>query len=172
MHGLVLVAYATKYGATKEIAEAIGEALHTADRKAEVFAAERVKDLSAHAAVILGSGVYIGQWRKDAVAFLETHEKALAVRPVWLFSSGPTGSGDPVQLMSGWRFPDPQKPIAERIHARDLAVFNGFTNPKKLSLPEKLILKGVKAPIGDFRDWEAIRNWARTVAETLKSEAI
>jgi menaquinone-dependent protoporphyrinogen oxidase len=172
MTGTILVAYATKYGATKEIAEAIGETLRTAGRKAEVLAAEGVKDLSAYAAIILGSAVYVAQWRKEAVTFLETHEKALAERPVWLFSSGPTGSGDPVQLMSGWRFPDSQKPIAERIHARDLVLFHGLLDPKKLNLPEKLILKGIKAPINDSRDWEAIRGWALAVAETLKKEGV
>jgi len=172
MNGTVMVAYATKYGATKEIAEVIGQTLRTAGRKAEVLAAEGVKDLSAYAAVILGSAVYVAQWRKEAVTFLETHEKALAERPVRLFSSGPTGSGDPVQLMSGWRFPDSEKPIAERIHARDLALFHGVLDPKKVNLPEKLILKGIKAPLGDFRDWQAVRGWAQTVAETLKNEGI
>ena len=104
MNGTVLVAYATKYGATKETAEVIGQALRAAGREAEVLAAENVKDLSAYAAVILGSAVYVAQWRKEAATFLEIHEKALTERPVWLFSSGPTGSGDPVQLVSGWRF--------------------------------------------------------------------
>jgi menaquinone-dependent protoporphyrinogen oxidase len=172
MNGTVLVAYATKYGATKEIAEVIGQTLRAAGREAEVRAAEGVKDLSAYAAVILGSAVYIAQWRKEAVAFLETHEQALAERPVWLFSSGPTGSGDPVQLMSGWRFPDSEKPIAERIHARGLVLFHGMLDPKNLNLPEKLILKGIKAPLGDFRDWQAVRAWAQTVADTLKNEGI
>jgi menaquinone-dependent protoporphyrinogen oxidase len=41
-------------------------------------------------------------------------------------------------------------------------------DPEKLSLPEKLILKGVKAPTGDFRDWEAVRAWAQSIAEALK----
>ena len=172
MNGTVLVVYATKDGATKEIAEVIGQTLRAARREAEVLAAEGMKDLSTYAAIILGSAVYVAQWRKEAVTFLETHEKVLAERPVWLFSSGPTGSGDAVQLMSGWRFPDSEKPIAERIHARDLALFHGELDPKKLNFPEKLILKGIKAPLGDFRDWQAVRGWAQTVAETLKNEGI
>ena len=167
----VLVAYGTKYGATAEIAEKIGQVLRQAGLRADVQPVKRVGDLTPYQAVVLGSAVYIGQWRKEAVAFLEKHEKALSERPVWLFSSGPSGKGDPVQLMSGWTFPEAQKPIAERIRARGTALFNGFVDPTKLSLPEKLILKGVKAPTGDFRDWEAVRTWAQSIAETLKEPA-
>ena len=170
MNGRVLVAYATKYGATQEIAEAIGDVLRKAGVKADVLPAGRVTDVSSYRAAVLGSAVYVGQWRKEAVAFLETHEKALSDRPTWLFSSGPSGKGDPVQLMSGWKFPEAQKPIAERIHARDTALFHGSLDPEKLSLPEKLILKGIKAPTGDFRDWDAVRAWAQTIAEALKQQ--
>jgi menaquinone-dependent protoporphyrinogen oxidase len=168
MNAKVLVAYATKYGATQEIAAVIGDVLHNAGLKVETVQVDRVTDVTGYRAVVLGSAVYIGQWRKEAVAFLEKHEKALSERPVWLFSSGPSGKGDPVQLMSGWKFPDAQKPIAERLRARDTALFHGSVDPEKLSLPEKLILKGVKAPTGDFRDWEAVRAWAQSIAEALK----
>jgi menaquinone-dependent protoporphyrinogen oxidase len=119
--------------------------------------------------VVLGSAVYAGQWRKEAAAFLETHEQALAKRPVWLFSSGPTGEGDPVQLMKGWRFPEALQPIADRIQPRDIAFFHGVLDTSKLSLPEKLIVKALKAPIGDFRDWEAITTWAEGIAAALQS---
>jgi menaquinone-dependent protoporphyrinogen oxidase len=168
MNGRVLVAFASKYGATQEIATAIGEVLRNAGLKVEVLQADRVTDVSAYRAVVLGSAVYMGQWRKEAVALLEAHEKALSERPVWLFSSGPSGKGDPVELMSGWKFPEAQKPIAERIHARDTALFHGSLDPEKLSLPEKLILKGIKSPLGDFRDWEAVRAWARAIALALR----
>jgi menaquinone-dependent protoporphyrinogen oxidase len=120
---------------------------------------------------VVGSAVYVGQWRKEAATFLEENEKSLAERPVWLLSSGPTGEGDPVDLMKGWRFPEAQQPIADHIQPRDIAFFHGVLDTKKLSLPEKLVSKGVKAPLGDFRDWEVITSWARAIAEALKKEA-
>ena len=64
-----------------------------------------VRDLSEYDAVVLGSAVYIGGWRKEAVKFLKDNEGALAERTVWVFSSGPAGEGDPVDLLDGWRFP-------------------------------------------------------------------
>ena len=147
----VLVAYATKYGETAEITEKIGQVLRQAGLRADVLPADRVGDLTPYKAVVLGSAVYAGQWRKEAATFLEANEKKLTEQSVWLFSSGPTGEGDPVQLMKGFRFPEALQPIADRVRPRDIAFFHGVLDMKKLNLAEKLIVKGIKAPVGDFR---------------------
>jgi menaquinone-dependent protoporphyrinogen oxidase len=167
----VLVAYASKHGATAEIAEKIGQALREAGLDAEVLPAERVSDLSPYKAVILGSAMYVGRWQKEASKFLEKNEKALAERPVWIFSSGPTGEGDPVELSSGWIFPKGLQAIADRIKPRDIAIFHGSLDMDKLGFLEKQMIKGVKAPVGDFRDWQAITAWAKAIAEALKQAA-
>ena len=164
----VLVAYATKYGATAEIAEKMGQVLRQAGLPTDVLPTDRVSDLTTYQAIVLGSAVYAGQWRKEAVTFLKANEKTMAERPVWLFSSGPLGEGDPVQLMKGWRFPEAQQPIADRIRPRDIALFHGELDMEKLSFAEKLIVKGIKAPVGDFRDWDAIASWTATIADELK----
>ena len=166
----VLVTYATKYGATAEIADKIGQVLRQAGLQTDVLPTDRVGDLTPYKAVVLGSAVYIGQWQKKAATFLRANEKALAERPVWLFSSGPTGEGDPVQLTKGWRFPTALQPIADRIHARDIALFHGALDPKKMNLIEKWMVKNVKAPFGDFRDWNAINAWAHAIADALLRE--
>ena len=166
----VLVTYATKYGATAEIADRIGQVLRQAGLQADVLPTDRVGDLTPYQAVVLGSAVYIGQWQKKAATFLQANEKALAERPVWLFSSGPTGEGDPVQLLKGWRLPQSQQVIADRIHARDMAIFHGAADPVKMNLIEKWMIKNVKAPVGDFRDWNAITAWARAIADALRRE--
>lgn len=168
----VLVAYGTKHGATAEIAEKIGEVLRQAGLRADVKAAGVAGDLIPYGAVVLGSGVYVGQWRKEAAAFLRANEGALAARPVWLFSSGPTGTGDPVELMEGWRFPKGLQPVADGIKPRDIAAFHGAIDPAKLGLIDKWMIKMVKAPVGDFRDWDAISAWATSIAEALKQEAV
>lgn len=168
MDDQILVAYATKHGATREIAEKIGQVLQEAGLKVDVKPVESVNNLDGYSAVVLGSAVYAGMWRKEAVDFLEVNEKKLAERAVWLFSSGPTGEGDPVELMKGWSFPDAQRPIADRIGPREIALFHGEIDLKDLNLAEKLIVKGVKAPAGDFRDWQAITTWAAKIGEDLK----
>jgi menaquinone-dependent protoporphyrinogen oxidase len=164
----VLVTYATKYGATAEIAEKIGQVLRQTGLRTDVLSTDDVRDLTPYKAVVLGSAVYIGQWRKKAVRFLQANEKTLAERQVWLFSSGPTGEGDAVELLKGWRFPKALQPIADRIRPRDIAVFHGAVNMKKLNFIEKWMIKNVQTPVGDFRDWEAITSWATAIADVLK----
>ena len=171
MNDQILVAYATKYGATAEIAEKIGQVLHQAGLRTVVLPVASVSDLSLYKAVVLGSAVYIGQWRKEAGKFLEANERVLTGKYVWLFSSGPTGMGDPETLLQDWRFPKALQPIADRIHSRDIAVFHGAVDMKKLNLIEKWMLKNVKAPPGDFRDWDTISAWASTISDVLLQEA-
>jgi menaquinone-dependent protoporphyrinogen oxidase len=170
MNNKVLVAYASKYGATKEIAEKIGLVLKETGLVVDVLPAERVADLTPYGAVVLGSAVYIGGWRKAAARFLRTHEKTLAEKMVWLFSSGPTGKGDPVELVQGWRFPKALQHIADRVKPVDTALFQGAAFPEKLSPIGRWMMKKVKAPLGDFRDWNAITIWAGKIAARLKNQ--
>ncbi len=172
MNARILVAYASKYGATAEIAEKIGQVLTSANLRADVRPIEDIATLSGYDAVILGSAVYIGQWRKDAAKFLELNEGTLAHLPVWLFSTGPTGEGEPVDLMKGWHFPENLQPIADRIHVRDTALFHGVLDKTKLNFGERMIIKGVKAPIGDYRDWDAIITWAQKIADAIKNDIL
>lgn len=170
MNKQVLVAYASKYGATAEIAERIGQAIQATGCIVDVVPADKVADPLGYDGIILGSAVYAGQWRKEAALFLETYEQTLANRPVWLFSSGPTGAGDPVTLLKGWRFPEALQPIVDRIQPCDIAVFGGAMDVTNLNLLEKLIVKAMKAPVGDFRDWDRIHSWATEIGTALREE--
>lgn len=168
MNMQVLVTYATKYGATAEIAAKIGQTLQQAGFQADVLPAGEVGDVAAYQAVIVGSAVYVGKWRKEAVEFLEDNEDALAQRLVWIFSSGPTGEGDAEELLKGWLLPEAQKALVERIQPRGIVVFHGELDQQKLNLLEKWVIKNVKAPLGDFRNWDGITAWATEIAAALQ----
>lgn len=170
MSDKALVTYATRYGATAGIAEKIHEVLNLAGVPSDLFNVKEVSDLSPYSAVVLGSAVYIGKWRKEATQFIKKNQSALAECPVWLFSSGPTEEGDPVELLEGWRIPESLKPVVDRIQVRDIAVFHGVMEPEKLNFFERWIVNNIKSPTGDFRDWEAISAWAASIAETLLNE--
>lgn len=163
----VLVAYATKHHSTAEIAEVIGEVLAKASADVDVLPVESVHDLSRYDAVVLGSAVYMGQWQQSAADFLKQHERELSNKQVWLFSSGPTAVGHPKALTNGWAFPEPLREVADRINPRDIALFHGRLNPNQLSRFQRFIVRIVRAPAGDFRDWNMIRGWAKGIAQAV-----
>lgn len=161
----VLVAAASKYGSTTEIADAIGQELHTQGLEVEVLPPARVTALDDYDAVVLGSAAYVGRWREPAKKVVERFGDELQNRPVWLFSSGPLGTPpkpeeDPVdvtRLMSATR-------------AREHRVFAGKLDRSRLNFLEKAVVIALRAPDGDFRDWDAIRGWARQIASELQSD--
>lgn len=163
----ILVAYASKHGSTAAVAAKIAAVLEQAGFNSQLRIVDRVEAVDDYDAVVLGSAVYAGQWLREAARFLEQNQDALARVPVWLFSSGPTGEGDPVELLKGWRFPEALQPIADAFGPEDMAVFGGALELDRLNIAEKMIVKGVKAPLGDFRDWEAVEAWAKSIAAML-----
>jgi menaquinone-dependent protoporphyrinogen oxidase len=170
MEGKILVAYASKYGATAEISQKIGEVLQQEGLQVDVLSAKNVTDISRYKAVVLGSAAYMFQWRKEVVKLLRKHEKQLAEKPVWLFISGPLEEGDPVKLLEGKIIPKALQPLVDRIKPREITVFHGAIDMNKLNFFERFVFKRVKSPIGDFRKWDSITAWAKSIAEALKKQ--
>ena len=182
----IQVAYASRHGGTAGIARRIAEVLRA--EGAEVVVADTADrpDPGTFDGHVIGSGVYLGSWLKEATAYLERHQSTLAERPIWLFSSGPlpgstkeTDATDPLTVALG---PETgpgsggHRKITElsaAIHPRDHRVFLGAYNPNDppKSMPERflrLMPAGKQIlPAGDFRDWEAIESWAREIAVAL-----
>lgn len=171
MNHHVLVTYASKYGATKEIAERIGEVLSGAGLAVDLRPVGEADDPAGYDAVVLGSAVYGGNWRDEAAAYLNDNVAPLTNREVWLFSSGPTGEGEPSSLVHGWGFPEDLQGVASIIHPNDIVLFGGKLDMRKLNLIEKLMVRVMKAPPGDFRDWDAIERWAEGIAGALNEKA-
>ena len=158
----VLVTAASKHGATLEIATAISEELVRAGIDAHVEPLEDVQSVDDYDGVVVGSGIYAGHWLGAAKAFVDQHATDLALRPLWLFSSGPLGhllkpEGDPVDAA----------PIATRLGARAHRVFGGRLDRSHLGLGERAIVRLVRAPDGDFRPWDEVRSWSAEIARDL-----
>jgi menaquinone-dependent protoporphyrinogen oxidase len=159
----LLVAYASKYGSTAEVAEVIGKELGRQNYEVKVKPVDEVEDPTSYDGFVIGSALYAGGWLKPAAEFLRANQELLATRPVWLFSSGPTGEGDPNEIMGGWIFPEDLAEVREAIKPRDVILFHGHIDLDRLSSGEKMIIKSVKATVGDYRDWLVIRTWARMI---------
>jgi menaquinone-dependent protoporphyrinogen oxidase len=163
----VLVAVASKYGATKGIAEAIGRGLEQRGVEANVVDVESLDGLAGYDAVVLGSAVYAGRWLQSARHFVDEHAAELALRPVWLFSSGPIGNPPK---------PDPDEAVQiDKIVAvvgpREHRVFSGALDKTCLSFPERALVRAFQAAEGDFRDWDAIDAWTEAIAAALGATA-
>jgi len=166
----VLVSAASEHGATGEIAEAIGRTLRERGLDVAVIAAGSVDAVEPYDAVVLGSAVYAGHWLKPAKDLVERDAAALAVRPVWLFSSGPVG--DPSRKLVKKMGEDPVDlpALLEATGAREHRMFAGKLEPRALSRPQRLALKLFRLR-GDFREWDTIESWATGIADYLEREA-
>lgn len=159
----VLVSAASKHGATSEIASTIASALDEAGPETVVREPAGVERLDEFDAFVIGSAVYAGRWLGPARMLVEREAERLRGRPVWLFSSGPIGN--------------PPKPETEPVDgaglrilvgAREHRVFAGRLDRERLGLAEKLMVRAVRAPEGDFRGWQEIRAWAKGIAGDLR----
>ena len=160
----ILIAYASKYGATEGIAEGLGATLRQLGLDVAIHQVDVAGDPKPYDAVVIGSAVYMGRWMHEARAYVRRHRETLSAKPVWLFSSGPVGAA---------ALPDP-KEIAEfqtLIHPREHHQFAGALDRHHLSFAERMIVSAVKAPDGDYRRWDEINAWAATIARALSVTA-
>jgi len=176
---MLLVAYASKYGATKGIAEAIGETLRREGLDADVREVGSVQSPTEYDAFVVGSALYMFHWMKEARKFLSKNSNLLAGRPVWLFSSGPVGDkatdarGRNVLEVSGPKELDELRGLAK---PRDHRVFFGAIDGARLTgtmgffyrMARRSEAAKESMPEGDFRDWKAIDDWAQGIATALK----
>lgn len=162
-----LVTTASKHGATAEIGEIVATVLREAGHDVTIRSPESIETIDGYDAVIVGSAVYAGRWLDTARAFIDRHDRELAAKPVWLFSSGPIG--DP-PLPAG-DAPEPLA-IAERSGAREHRTFGGRVDRSSLGFMERAITRVLKAPEGDFRDVAEIRAWAGTIAAALTPQLV
>lgn len=163
---MILVAYASKHGSTAGIARRIAERLIERGHFVDVRSVDDLDRLDDAEAVVLGSAVYAGSWRNEAVAFVERHERELRALPVWLFSSGPLG--DHIEDLEAQ--PRELERIRRAIEPKEHHVFFGALDTGVLSFGERMIVKAVKAPAGDFREWEEIETWADGIDVALHAD--
>ena len=174
----VLVAYASRHGATVGIAERIASGLRAAGLEAEARPVTDVRSVAGYDAFVIGSAAYMFHWLKDATVFAKRHHAELAERPVWLFSSGPLGADlvdkeghDVYQTSRPKEFGE----LQTLLHPRGERVFFGAwgADAPAIGFGERFLRLMPKAksslPVGDFRDWPAIDSWALEIASAIKS---
>lgn len=157
----VLVAYGTRYGSTREVAEAVAATLAEQGVAADVKPAREVRSLEAYDGVVLGTPLYMGALHKDVRALLEKNRKALASLPLAVFALGPIKADDGLDGSREQLF----TALAKAPAPVSTGVFVGAYDPARLGFKDKMIAALPASPLHgepahDDRDWQAIRGWA------------
>ena len=163
MSDLILVGYATRYGSTQQVAEAVAATLRENGLEVDIQPMREVRTLAGYSAVVLGAPLFMFRWHKDALRFLSRHRQALTERPVAVFALGPTH--DPYDEEE-WQDSRAQldKELAKFPWLTPVALemFGGKYDPAYLRFPINLLAG--KEPASDIRDWTTIRAWASNLA--------
>ncbi len=160
MAARVLVVHASKLGSTAEIAKTIGDVIAAAGASVDVLSVREVRSVDGYDAVILGSALYAAHWQSTAGKFLARYRAALATKALWVFSSGPLDArlaatnlpitAHALELLGGLQY-------------RDHRTFGG-----KLAADAPVDPQVLKThPVGDFRNWAAVHDWAVAIAKAL-----
>lgn len=175
----VLVAYASRHGATRGIAERIARTLEQRGLEVTLAPADQAGSIAGYDGFVIGSAAYMGRWLKEAAMFVRGNVTRLASGPVWLFSSGPVGT-DEVDAKGrdviSASEPEEFAEFADAIRPRDRRIFFGAYDPdaQPVGLAERFgawftRLPAIRQalPAGDFRDWPQIEAWAQGIADDL-----
>jgi menaquinone-dependent protoporphyrinogen oxidase len=163
MSASILVTYATRYGSTQEVAEAVAATLRERGLTADLVPMREVQVLDQYRAVVLGAPLYMFRWHKDALHFLTRHRAALTTRPVAVFALGPFHAEEK-------EFQEVRKQLDKELAKfpwltpKTMAIFGGTFDPQKLAFPYSLIPALKNMPASDARDWAVIVSWASELA--------
>ena len=166
MNKKIIIAYASEYGSTAGVADAIGKELCNKGAGVDVRLVKKVTHLSSYGGVILGSPIYKGKWMSDAVKFLEENSGMLSKIPVAYFvvcmtMQNPTEDNRRKALA----YLDPVHRSVPQVKPVRVGLFAGALHYDKLSWLMSKILKSKGLPEGDFRNWDSIRTWAAHLHE-------
>lgn len=191
----ILVAYATNAGSTADVAAAIADTLYKAGHIVGTHPIDKVDGLSAYDAVIIGAPMIFG-WHAGARRFVRRNQAELARKKVAYFACtmrltrvpgaplpavpltlDPNLVSEPAKpgsLSLKERFTTlgyylkPMLAAAPRVKPVNVAFFGGSLDMRKLKWWQAAFVMGVvQATPGDYRDWDAIRAWAKALAKRL-----
>jgi menaquinone-dependent protoporphyrinogen oxidase len=163
----VLVVYGTKSGCSAGVAETIGKTLAAKGVEVDVVPAEKAGNPADYSAVVVGSGIRMGQWHEPVRKWVATNAAALKAKPPAFYTVGMTLVTEPEATDKVRAFTDPL--IAETgVKPVDIGLFTGWNTGEGFSFLERTILAAMKTPKGDFRDNTAIADWTDKVAPQLR----
>jgi len=163
----ILLAYATRFGSTQEVAENMTAELRKRGLEVDIQPMQEITTLDNYDAVVLGAAIYNSKWHTNAHQFLAQHQEALMQRPLAIFALGPLSSSEAAKRNSRRQL---DKELAKYpwLNPVALEIFAGKYDPTKPGLGSFYRL----LPTRDYRDWKAIRTWANALSAQLERAEI
>jgi menaquinone-dependent protoporphyrinogen oxidase len=168
----LLIAYASRFGSTLEVARAIAAVLVQEGAIVETMPVKSATDLNSYDAIIVGGAIQYDKWMAEAGEFVRTHQKILGTMPVAYFFtcltlSKPSQKAERQAMTYGAKL----CALAPHVAPVDVGAFAGVLSYSKMPFFMRLLAKGVLSLFGvkegDYRDWDAINSWARGVYPKL-----
>lgn len=164
----VLVSPASKHGGTAEIGRRIARVLRDNGIDVDVTQPEDIHDVTPYAGYIIGSALYMGSWLPATQHFVDEHRDGLRLKPTWLFSSGPLGEAKPEEPIH----PDVRDALMSASNACEHRLFSGRLELSRLGRRDRFVARWVGAKDGDYREWDDIDAWTRSIAEAFRASDV
>ncbi len=168
MSASVLVAYATRYGSTQEVAETVAETLRESGLEVDLQPLQKVHNIDQYRAIVIGAPLYMFHWHKDALNFLSRYHTALTTRSIAIFALGPFHA-DEKEFQGAREQLDKELAKFPWLTPSAIEIFGGKFDPEKLTFPHNLVPALKKMPASDVRDWNVIRAWANDLVSLFAS---
>jgi menaquinone-dependent protoporphyrinogen oxidase len=167
----ILIAYGSRYGSTAEVAAAIAQTLCKKGITADAKHITNITNLSDYRAVIIGAPVISGEWMPEMVEFIQANRSVLSQMPVAYFLTcmtlGLTHQPEARERIAAV-LDAVEKQIPE-VKPQDKALFAGALDYGKMSVAMQMMYRAFAedGTSGDFRDWNAIHDWAESIGSRL-----
>jgi menaquinone-dependent protoporphyrinogen oxidase len=155
----ILVAYATRAGSTAEVAAYVAEVLRATGARVDVRHVRMVHEVQGYDAVVIGSAIRMGHWLPEALEFVKTHRETLSRIPTAYFLvSGLLRHDTPEMRRTVLAFLDP---VCALLEPASIGLFAGKIDYSTMDGFDRSIAEAVSSAEGDWRNWEAIRQWVQ-----------
>ena len=163
----ILVAYASKQGSTKEVAESIATILGEESFDVDVKSTDAVANVTDYDCVIVGAPINGMRWIQEAVDFVGIHQMDLKDKKIAYFSLSYTG----VLGRKMWRnqIVKAFDGVSKQVMPFKTGTFAGRVDGELPSIV-RFVFGVPKDTPKDQRDWNFIANWTKELVEDLKSE--
>ena len=171
----ILIAHATGFGSTSEVAEAIAETLCQKGVSAEAKPIQDVKSLDSYDAVIFGSPIRYDKWMPEVTNFVHANQKRLKEIPVaYFFTCLTLAKRNEKTEQKAMVYAQQLAMLSPEVKPITIGRFGGVLNFSKMPFYYRFPFKGfsllTRIKEGDYRDWNEIEMWAEEAYSKLVSK--